>query len=48
MAREGILKLVAYLEERNTEESEPEATYSSGSEMSFYRGCLAEELPQCP
>ena len=37
-AKDGILKLIAYLEESNAEmSSELEATMSTGSEMNFYR-----------
>jgi hypothetical protein len=35
-AKDGILKLISYLEERMTEESDQEAA-SASSEMNFYR-----------
>ena len=37
-AKDGILKLIAYLEENNAEmSSDLEATMSTGSEMNFYK-----------
>ena len=43
-AKEGILKLIAYLEDNMSNLSEKEATISTGSEMSFYKQLAAQDL----
>ena len=45
-AKEGIVKLIKHIEERESEDTDPDTLTSIGSEMEFYRGCLAQELPQ--
>ena len=36
-AKDGILKLISYLEDRHSEMSDLEPTMSTGSEMKFYK-----------
>ena len=36
-AKDGILKLIAYLEDEMSQKSDLEATMSTGSEMNFYK-----------